>query len=211
MYGGALIVGALAGVLTMAMHPTGSQLIADVQHVAPLGLAVHTLALAALPVSFFGAIGLTRVLRSKGDAALAAPVAYGMASVAVMIAAVAGGLLAPALAAQLVASTGSEHDLAAALFHYTVSVNQAFAKVFVMASSVAILIWSALSLAHGRLARPAGVLGGVVGALAMIVVAIGHLRLDVHGFGAVVLCQGLWMITVGTLLVRAHPAIEGVR
>src|SRR5512140_3474023 len=142
IYGSALIAGALAGMVTMVMHPTGNQLLADVQHVAPLGLAVHALALAALPVSFFGAIGLARALGSTSDAALAGLVAYGMAQLAVMIAAVASGLLAPALAAQLVSSTGAEHDLAGALFHYTGAINQAFAKVFVVASSAAILLWS---------------------------------------------------------------------
>lgn len=207
MYGGALVAGALAGMTTMLLHPTGSQLIADVQHVAPLGLAVHALALAALPVSFFGAIGLTRALGGEGDAALAALVAYAMASVAVMIAAVASGLLAPNLAGQMVASSGAEHDLAAAFFHYTGSVNQAFAKVYVVAASTAILLWSFAILAHGRLARGAGIYGALVGILALLALAIGHLRLDVHGFGAVVLSQGVWFIAIGILLARHHRAV----
>jgi hypothetical protein len=207
MYGSALIASALAGLVTMSMHPTGNQLLADVQHLAPVGLAVHALALAALPVSFFGTIGLTRLLGADGDAPLAGLVAYGMAQIAVMIAAVASGLLAPALAVRMVGSTGSEHDLAAALFSYTGAINQAFAKVYVFASSAAILLWSSAILAHGRLSRVAGVLGAIVGTLALVAMVIGHLRLDVHGFGAVVLTQGMWMITVGVLLVRAHTPL----
>jgi hypothetical protein len=206
IYGSALIAGALAGMTTMALHPTGNQLLADVQHMAPLGVAVHALALVALPVSFFGAIGLSRALGSSSNAALAGLVAYGMAQLAVMIAAVASGLLAPALAIRMVSTTGTEHDVAAALFHYTGAINQAFAKVFVIASSAAILLWSATILAHGQLARSAGALGAIVGALALFAVVIGHLRLDVHGFGAVVLCQGIWMITVGVLLIRQTGA-----
>jgi len=205
IYGSALIAGALAGMVTMLLHPTGNQLLSDVQHMAPLDLAVHALALVGLPVSFFGAIGLSRLLGTSGNAALAGLVAYGMAQLAVMIAAVASGLLAPALAGQMVSTTGAEHDIAAALFHYTGAINQAFAKVFVVASSAAILLWSATILAHGRLARGAGVLGAIVGALALFAVVVGHLRLDVHGFGAVVLCQGIWMITVGVLLARSRP------
>ena len=176
---------------------------------APLGLAVHALALVALPVSFFGAIGLSRVLGSGSNAALAGLVAYGMAQLAVMIAAVASGLLAPALAVQMVSTTGAEHDVAAALFHYTGAINQAFAKVFVVASSSAILLWSAAILAHGRLSRAAGVLGVIVGTLVLFALVVGHLRLDVHGFGAVVLCEGIWMITVGVLLARSRRPLEG--
>ena len=211
MYGGSLIAGALAGMTTMLLHPTGSQLIADVQHVAPIGLAVHALALAALPVSFFGAIGLTRTLGGDGDAALAALVAYGMASVAVMIAAVASGLLAPALAAQMVATTGADHDFAKAFFQYTGMINQAFAKVFVVAASAAILLWSWAILAHGRLARAAGVYGAIAGVLVLLVVTIGHLRLDVHGFGAVVLTQSVWFIAIGILLARGQPSAGTTR
>jgi hypothetical protein len=202
-YGCALIAGALAGWVTMLMHPTGNQLLADVQHVAPVGEAVHWLALAALPVSFFGAIGLARVIGARGEAALMGLVAYGMAQTAVMIAAVASGLLAPALAAQLVSATGMEHDLAAALFHYTGAINQAFARVYVIASSAAILLWSWAILEHARLSRAAGVFGAIVGVLVLAAATIGHLRLDVHGFGAVVLLQGFWMIAVGVLLTRS--------
>jgi hypothetical protein len=206
--GGALIAGALASMVTMVLQPTGSQLLADVQHLAPVGVAVHALGLTAIPVSFVGAIGLTRRLAADGESAVAALVAYGMASVAVMIAAVASGLLATGLASQMAVATDTERDLAGALFHYTGHINQVFAKVYVVASSVAILLWSASILANGRLARGAGVLGVVVGALALFAVVIGHLRLDVHGFGAVVLCDGIWMIVIGTLLIRSLPVAQ---
>lgn len=205
-YGGALIAGALAGLVTMAMHPTGSQLIADVQRMGPVVLAVHALALAAIPVSFFGALGLTRVLAVDGDSAIGALVAYGTAQAAVMIAAVASGLMMPGIAARIVSSTGAERDLVMAFAQYTGIINQAFAMVYVLASSTAFLLWSAAIVAHGRLARGAGVLGVIVAMLAILGVTIGHVRLDVHGFGAIVLTQALWTITVGVLLIRAPGA-----
>jgi hypothetical protein len=52
------------------------------------------------------------------------------------------------------------------------------------------------------------VLGAIIGTLALLAVVIGHLRLDVHGFGAVVLSQGIWFITIGVLLARARNAPE---
>ncbi|MEO6210686.1 MAG: hypothetical protein ABIQ10_11230 [Gemmatimonadaceae bacterium] len=208
MYGGALIAGTLGGFVTMAMHPTGSQLLADVQHMAPVVLAVHALALVSLPFSFFGAFGLTRLLAVDGELPVAAMVAYAMASVAVMIAAVASGLLAPGLFARIVTSTGSEQQLAMAIVNYNGSINQAFAKVYVFASSAAILLWSVAIISHGRLSRGAGWLGIIVAMLALLAIAIGHLRLDVHGFGAVVLTQGIWMITVGVLLIRDQELLS---
>jgi len=205
VYGGALVAGALTIIVTMALHPTGSQLLADVQHTAAVAVAVHAIALAGLPVSFFGAIGLTRRLAEDGEAPIAALVAYGMAVVAVLIAAVASGLLATGLAAQIAHSAGSQHDLALALFEYTARINRAFAKVYVYASSAAILLWSASIVSHRRLAPGAGILGITIAVLALAALSVGHLRLDVHGFGAVALSQGIWMITVGTLMLRARP------
>lgn len=204
MYGGALIAGTLGSFLTMAMHPTGSQLLADVQHMAPVVMAVHVLALVTLPFSVFGTLGLTRRLSADGELPAAAMVSYAMASVAVMIAAIASGLLAPGLFTTLATSTGSEQQLAMAIVSYNGSINQAFAKVYVYASSSAILLWSVAIISHGRLSRGAGWLGVIVATLALLAMTIGHLRLDVHGFGAVVLTQGIWMITVGVLLIRDH-------
>ena len=38
--------------------------------------------------------------------------------------------------------------------------------------------------------------------VAVLAVGSGHLRLDVHGFGLIVLAQALWFIVVGVLLLR---------
>src|SRR5919204_2721409 len=97
--GAALIVGAVAGVVTMSLHPSGRDLAAAVGHSsgpAHLNLFVHALAIASLPVLFFGAIGLTRRLATEPGPGLAtgALVTYALAAVAVLCAAVANGLVA---------------------------------------------------------------------------------------------------------------------
>jgi len=43
--------------------------------------------------------------------------------------------------------------------------------------------------------------GGIV-----LVLASGHLRLDVHGFGLVVVAQAVWFITTGIEVAQARPA-----
>jgi hypothetical protein len=45
-----------------------------------------------------------------------------------------------------------------------------------------------------------------VGSLVLLFFLAGHLRLDVHGFGIVVLAQSAWFIWVGILLLRDGPA-----
>ncbi|HXN84216.1 MAG TPA: hypothetical protein VN883_17170, partial [Myxococcales bacterium] len=138
--GAALIVGTVSGLVTMVLHPTGHQLMADYDRIAQLAVAVHVLALTGMPITFLGALGLTRRLSS--ETATAALVAYGFATVAAMAAAVASGLIAPQVAGWTLQAGAEDRETWHALFRYNGAINQGFAKVFVAASSVAILLWS---------------------------------------------------------------------
>ncbi|HEV7675208.1 MAG TPA: hypothetical protein VGQ12_11815 [Candidatus Angelobacter sp.] len=80
--------------------------------------------------------------------------------------------------------------------------NQAFALIFVVASSVAIVLWSAAIIRSNVFSRALGVFGCLLGPLTILVVLSGHLRLNVHGFGMVALSQSIWFISAGVLLWR---------
>jgi len=93
------------------------------------------------------------------------------------------------------------------LLHYTGQINQAFAEVFVVASSVAVVLWSIAMIRTRRFARWAGVFGCAVGGITLVMLLSGNLSLDVHGFGAVMFGQGAWMGIAGALMVhRARTA-----
>ena len=77
--------------------------------------------------------------------------------------------------------------------------NRAFAGVHVVASSVAIILWSFSML---RQARWLAVLGMVIGVLTLGAFASGHLTLNVHGFGMIAFAQALWTSCVAVLLYR---------
>jgi hypothetical protein len=212
MSGLALIAGSVAGIITMSLHPTGHDLFAPGQldPMARMLVAVHALALVSMPVSFLGALGLSRRLASPLESpdrlAIAALVTYAFALLAVMNAAVADGLVAPAIARQMVAAAPSASEGWRLMFRYNFWQNQAFAQVFVVASSVAILLWSASIIRSGALARGVGIYGCILGPLTLLAVFSGHLELTVHGFGLVVFGQALWLITVGALLCRTKNA-----
>lgn len=202
IYGTALITGAAAGVLTMLLHPTGHQLLANVQRMATVVMAVHALALTAQSILFFGTLGLTRVLSDETEVPTAALVAYGFASVALVCAAVASGFVAPHMAAGMLAADAANRPVLDLFFHYTGLLNQSFAKVFVAASSVAIILWSVAIIRTRRLGRWAGAFGCLVGGITLVMLLSGHLSLDVHGFGAVMFGQGAWLGIVGALMIR---------
>lgn len=179
--GWSMIAGAVLGLVTMAFHPSNAAQ-------AALGLTVHGLALFSVSIAF-----------------------YGVSSVAALLAATASGLLAPDLIAGAEALDRQARAAAANVVRYNYAVNQAFAKVLVAASSAAIGQWS-LEIVRTRLMRrAAGILGCVVAALALLALFSGHLTLDVHGFGAIVLAQAIWLILVGAELRHTAPAATAPR
>jgi len=204
--GGSLIAAAVLGLITMAFHPTGRSIAADPGLQGALNVAVHSLAIATTPLGLYGAFALTRRLSAQGELSELAFAFYAVAAVATLMAASASGLIGPAITETGSGNLAEMQLTSDALRHYTYTVNQAFAKILVGASSVAIGLWSA-DIVRTRLLRPrTGIYGIVAAVIILIVLLSGRLRFDVHGFGAVVLIQALWMIMVGAELRRAHPA-----
>lgn len=195
--GVALIVSTAAGLLTMALHPLPHDVfgVADPRSAVALGAYVHGLAIAATMIGFLGALALYVRTNDAARFSLAALVAFGFAAVAVMVAAAVSGFIAGGLALAKEPSPRAVVQLAG-LF------NQAFAKIHVVSTCAAILLWS-IAIWRGRtLSRALAVYGFVVAPVIAILVIAGHLRLDVHGFGAVVLLQGIWLAAAGILLIR---------
>jgi len=201
--GALLIAGAAAGVVVMGLHPTAHGLMSaeSGRHLTQLNVLVHGLALAAVPMVFLGLLGLCRRL-GPSDLATAGLVAYGWGCVAVMSAAVASGFVAPEVIARLASEGGA--TMPESLLAYTGLWNKEFAKVNVVATSVAIVLFSATMLRRGRLSRAAGAFGAVAGGVISILFFAGHLTLDLHGFRFVTFAQSAWLVWVGALLCRVN-------
>jgi hypothetical protein len=164
----ALIAGAAGGLVTMLLHPTGRDLFAP-GHLAPaafLAASVHALAIASMPVSFLGALALSRRVESPLRLAVAALVVYAFALAAAMMAAIVSGFVGPGLAREM------------------------------------IVLWSASILKSRSLAPGVAIYGLLVGPAIVLAVLSGHLRLNVHGFGLVVLAQAVWFVVAGARLGR---------
>jgi hypothetical protein len=209
MGGIALIVGTVGTLVVMALHPTGHELAeagSRFASIARLTAGVHGLAIALMPVSFLGGLALTRRLASPDRLAIMAVVFYGFAMVAGMGAAAVSGFVAPDLVARMVgaeASAAGGWDIALTM---SGRLNQAFARILVAASSAAIVLWSAAMLRSRALGRSVAIYGLVVGPAIVGALLSGHLTLDVHGFGLVVVAQAIWLVTVGALLSKRGPA-----
>lgn len=201
----ALLTGSSAGLVTMALHPTGHDVIRNASAGATntLTTAVHALALLAQPLVLAGALALTLRLRARRDVAVGAYVFFALASVAVIIAAAASGFLAPGVLRGLAGADEPARAVMTSALRYTGLVNQTFAKMHVMFSGIAILLWSGAILTGRELTRALAVYGLLLSVVLILGVASGQLRLDVHGFGFVVLGEGVWMAWAAAQLWRS--------
>lgn len=190
----------------MALHPTGHDLVtnASAGDANTLNMAVHALALAAQPLLLAGLLALTLRLRDARPLAVLAYVSFAFAVAAVMIAGVASGFLAPASVSGFGSADATERVAMLNALHYTGQINQAFARVHVIFSGLAIVLWSVAFIRAQELSRGLGMYGAVAGVAQVAGVLSGTLRLDIHGFGLVVLTQGVWMVLVARHLWRTR-------
>jgi hypothetical protein len=200
----ALIAGSVGSIITMSLHPSGHIAPDQMEPTIRMLIGVHALALACVPVLFFGALGLSRSSPGRDRLAMAALAFYTFALLAVMNAAVADGLVTPNVLRQMVASAGSPAAIDGwrMVSRYNFYVNQGYAQVFVAASSVAIVLWSVAMFRNRFLSRGLGIYGCVLGTVTLLALFFGRLRLDTHGFGAVMFVQAAWFIVAGSLLWR---------
>jgi hypothetical protein len=204
----ALIVGAVSGMITMSLHPVaGAHPITPDQFekLAALMIGVHVLAIAGVPFSFLGALALTRRLDSPGRIALTGLVIYGLGLVAVMIAPAMSGLVGTEIIRKMIAHVPGTEQWRT-LMEYNFLINQAFAKIFVVASCGAIALWSFMIVKNRALPIAIGIYGLLLGPVLVIAMITGGLSLDVHGFGLIIFGQAIWFIVAGILLCRTHPS-----
>jgi hypothetical protein len=201
----ALIAGSAAGLLTMGLHPSGHDVIrnASTGQVNALANAVHALALLAQPLMLAGTLVLTLKLRTRRDIAVVAYLFFAMASITATVAGVASGFLAPDVVSGMAGADAPAQAMMMNMFHYTGLLNQTFAKMHVMFVGIAFFAWSMAMLGGREMTRGLAVYGMIVGVLLPVGVVSGHLTLDVHGFGLVVLAESVWMVWVAAQLWRS--------
>lgn len=214
----ALLAGSIGTLVTMAIHPQGSRGLTEAQyvHLATASAVAHTLAIVSMVIFALAAIGLTRRLSAReahvqpaqpDRLALAGIVTYSVALFAIVIAAAVSGFIVPRIFIMMVRDEASAapqwHIVAAAVFQF----NLVFSRIYTVAASAAIILWSMSGLRNGGIGRKIAVYGCVSGAVLIVLILIGHLRLDVHGMTAVVLAQAIWFIVVGVQLVQADSTL----
>lgn len=193
----ALIAGSLAGVLTMAIHPGQRWLPSAQLHLSIVSGIAHSLAMASVLLLFLGGCGLARRLAAADRISFAGIVTYGFACVAALIAAAVSGFIVPGITAHMARDVPAAAQQWQTVIYGMFQVNQAFSRIFSVAGSVAIILWSLSAWRSRGLGRGLAAYGCVIGSLIIVGIAAGHLRLDVHGMSLVALGQVVWFILAG--------------
>lgn len=204
----ALIAGSLGGILTMAIHPTGAaSLTADqVAHLAVASAAAHSLAMVSFVVLFLGGCGLARSIGAPDRIAFSAIVTYGFACVAVFIATAVSGFIVPSIMRHMILDVPATAQQWRIVIDGIFQINQAFTRIYSVAASLAIILWSVSALRNGGLGRGVATYGCVIAPLIIVGIVIGHLRLNVHAMAMVVSGQAIWSVIVGAQLYSRRPS-----
>ena len=204
----ALIAGSVGGIFTMAIPPRGAASLTTADQVAQMSLlsgVAHTFALLSVLLLFLGACGLTRRLAAADRISFAAIVTYGFACVAVMIAGAVSGFIIPGIMKHMVMDTPATVHEWQIVMVGIFQINQAFSRIFSVGASIAIILWCVSALRTGGLGRRVSIYGCVIAPLLILAIAIGHLRVDVHGMTVIMVGQVIWYIAVGCELC-SRPA-----
>ena len=206
IYSAALVVGSLGAIVTMIFHPTGKDLLGEPDEIARrnemITIATHSLALFSLPLLFFGFLGFSRRLGLDRPLVSAAIISYGFALFGGACAAVINGLVGPTITRQILTADENTAQLLRLILMNNTLLNQAFDKIYLIASSIAIVFWSLSIIRGSGFARIVATLGCIIGSANILFFFLGHLRLDAHGFALLIFGEMTWTILVAILLFR---------
>ena len=206
IYGIALVIGTICMIVTMFAHPTGSDILPNnnnALHGIQINIFAHSIGIASIPISFLGFLGLSQILGIKRPLIQSALIAHGFGALAGMCAAVFSGLAATSIV-KLMMKTNDEsiRIILQTIFHYNGFLNQSFAKVIVVSSSVAVIGWSIGLFKISGLAKITGVLGILIGLISLVTFLLGFLRLDIQGFGLFVFAQSVWVVLTAVWMIN---------
>lgn len=205
IYGIAIILGTLGSVVTMALHPTGHDILENPEEISRryemLAIAVHALAICSVPILFWGLFGFSQQIGLEKPSVIFAQILYGFGSLSVTAAAVINGLATPALMRQIYNADEPTKKLLNLIVWNNWLLNQAFTKVYVVAAAVAIILWSIHLLKKRRLMQITAIIGFAIGGFGLIGTFSGHLKMDVHGFGIFIFVQTVWLILAAISMI----------
>jgi hypothetical protein len=196
--GGVLLAAAAGTVIAMAHHPSGMH--GPGGHGFGLAETVHAGMILFLGAKLFGLAHFSHRVGFGRPEVLAGSIAYGISAVGHLAAATINGFAVPVLAGRA-AHGAIGHDI----FAFAWELNQAFARMGVTASGIAVILWSIwLVTRSGWASRALGAAGLVAGAAPIVLLLSGAIRLNVAGAFIGYSISAAWIGAMGAYLLTGR-------
>lgn len=200
-----LSLGAALATLTMAMHPVGGSL-AEIARKKGIFIFSHSLAIISIPFICFGFWGLATALATKSRISFLAFAIVSFGLIAVMIAGTVNGFVLPMFASAYSGST-VDGTILQSIRDYGWLLGISMDYIFIVALSLAMVIWSCIVITTGQLSKWLG----YYGLLIVIVTTVGLLMkfnfTSVFGFGLFIFSLVSWKIIAAILLIISSKKI----
>ena len=202
--GVSLIIGSIFMIITMALHPVGGS-IEQLIRISTLAIATHTIAIISVPFSLFGFWGLTRRLGTDKALSMAAFITAGIGLGAAILAAAVNGLALPFFIQGYENADTQTHKLIDIVLSYNFSLNHAFDYILIGGICEAFLLWSIVMIKTGTFPKWIAYLGILIGMGYLLMLILGFVLVDLHGFRVFIFGIVIWIIVVGFYLRKAKP------
>lgn len=205
--GYALIIGSVLAVVFMSHHPSTEssglvERLKELEAEASLSAWVHGLMMIVIVAWLYGAYGLSARLGMRFALPPLGLILFSLGSLAYVLAALVSGFVVSELGVYFAGLNSEQMQLAPALLRAGWIANQALANAAVIATAMAIAIWSLCLLRLGGRLRVLGMLGLLAAVLPAGLLLTGIFSLHVPGMTAVVLANGLWFVITGVVMIR---------
>lgn len=203
-----IIAGSLLALGGMAVHPSGGgKVMAMVRDLATNGgfnAYVHGFLITVYLGLTLGFFGFTRWLGGYRIAAQAGFVAYAASAIAATAAAMSAGFVNRTLAFNYLNAKPEEVNSVVAAYRVAGAFNYAWGRMWIIALSAAILLWSIELVRRGGAARLLGWFGIALGALSIAGFVLGIIPLSVVALIGIIAAQTVWSVGAGTMMLRSR-------
>jgi hypothetical protein len=205
-YGWIIIIGSLAAVAGMAVHPTGgTNIMENVRNLVEDGdfnMAVHFSLIATYLVLVLGFVGLSDWLGLDRIFVRGGLIAYCASVVAGIAAAISGPIAMRTMAFAYAKATPDQAEYIVSAFRVAGAQNFGWGRMWMIVLSAAILLWSVELIRREGMARYLGYFGLAVGAAGVVGIPLALIPLTPSSLVILVFAQTAWSVGAGLLLVR---------
>ncbi|MBL4643749.1 MAG: hypothetical protein JKY44_09185 [Flavobacteriaceae bacterium] len=176
-----LITGSLLLIATMGLHPAGGS-IEYIIKITKSITATHAMAIFSLPILLFGFYGLTNKLLDKYKFATLALFIMGFGLIAAMFAALINGLTLPYFLGKYENSIAENANTLKLITSYGFAINKPLDYIFIVATCLAISIYSILIVSSNKLPKWIGYYGISLIIFAIVGLLTGFVFTNLIGF-----------------------------